>query len=393
MVAAGGQIITDKNRRLYAAMTMYMDDVVGQLTAKLQSKGMWNDTLLVFMSDNGGPVYEPGAANNHPHRGGKYSDFDGGVRTNAFMSGGHVPSVRRGTEFEGVVSIADWYSTFCGLAGIDPTDHAAAAANPWLEQHNLPTLPQIDSVDQWPAIMADVNARNASFALSADSVFRWPFKLVTGEQAYGSLYTGPLFPNCSTVAGIVADGPVFVDLKVFDKPVLYSTNTSEQAHATYTHDCGKSGCLFNVRDDPTEHNDLASDTAHADVLKELQADLAQVEIFNPDRGVTSAIACQAGVANGGYYGPFVHIEGYYTNVKPPSIAKQILNAAYMKEVDRFNATEVQVKCVAEFQKVLSTKFGQQHFYGKMDKCSNASNTDEHSDRQLLGVAPIICDIF
>ena len=110
-------------------------------------------------------------------------------------------------------------------------------------------------------------------------MFRWPYKLVTGQQAYGNLYTGPLFPNCSTVAGIVQNGPVFVDLKVFGKKVLYSTNVTEQSAATFTHDCGKAGCLFNVQDDPTEHNDLASDAAHADVLQELQSDLAQVTVL------------------------------------------------------------------------------------------------------------------
>ena len=43
--------------------------------SKLQDSGLWDNTLLVFVSDNGGPIYEPGAANNYPRRGGKYNDF------------------------------------------------------------------------------------------------------------------------------------------------------------------------------------------------------------------------------------------------------------------------------------------------------------------------------
>lgn len=39
---------------------------------------MWNNTLLWFVSDNGGPIYAGG--NNFPMRGGKYSEFEGGVR-------------------------------------------------------------------------------------------------------------------------------------------------------------------------------------------------------------------------------------------------------------------------------------------------------------------------
>jgi hypothetical protein len=48
-------------------------------------------------------------------RGGKFSDFDGGTRTNAFVSGGLVPATSRGTVYEGIVSIADWYGLFCEL--------------------------------------------------------------------------------------------------------------------------------------------------------------------------------------------------------------------------------------------------------------------------------------
>merc|ERR1719311_204731 len=99
----------------YSAMVLYMDDAVKEITEALVERGMWNNTLMLFLSDNGGPIYEPGSANNHPLKGGKYSDWEGGVRTNAFVSGGFVPSARRGTAFEGVVSIADWYGTLCEL--------------------------------------------------------------------------------------------------------------------------------------------------------------------------------------------------------------------------------------------------------------------------------------
>lgn len=56
-------------------MVHYMDDAVGELVDKLKAKGAWDNTLLLFMSDNGGPVYIPGSANNHPLKGGKYSDW------------------------------------------------------------------------------------------------------------------------------------------------------------------------------------------------------------------------------------------------------------------------------------------------------------------------------
>ncbi|CAK9076379.1 unnamed protein product, partial [Durusdinium trenchii] len=89
------QLPWTQNRRLYAGMTLYLDTMIGQDG----SGTMYDNTLIVFTADNGGPVYEPG---------GKYSDWEGAVRTNAFVSGGFVPPHRRGKKFRGVMSIADW---------------------------------------------------------------------------------------------------------------------------------------------------------------------------------------------------------------------------------------------------------------------------------------------
>ena len=43
-------------RTTYQGMVKFMDDVIGNLTRALVAKGMWNDTLIFFSSDNGGPV-------------------------------------------------------------------------------------------------------------------------------------------------------------------------------------------------------------------------------------------------------------------------------------------------------------------------------------------------
>ncbi len=64
-------------------------------------------------------------ANNYPLRGGKTGNFEGGVRANAFVSGGLVPAARRGTKEDGLIAIEDWYATFCSLAGVDPADTKA----------------------------------------------------------------------------------------------------------------------------------------------------------------------------------------------------------------------------------------------------------------------------
>ena len=56
-------------------------------------EGLFENTLIIFSSDNGGDL----SKNNWPLRGSKYSDFEGGIRTAALVSGGYLPANVRGT--------------------------------------------------------------------------------------------------------------------------------------------------------------------------------------------------------------------------------------------------------------------------------------------------------
>ena len=144
VIQQGGKAFDSENRRLLMAMTKYMDDTIKNLTEAFKAKGMWNNTLVVFTTDNGGPIYEPGSANNYPLRGGKYSDFEGGVRTSTFMSGGYIPKERQGYVHKGVVSVADWYTIFSELAGVDEHDDKSEEANKWLAKQGLSLLSPVD---------------------------------------------------------------------------------------------------------------------------------------------------------------------------------------------------------------------------------------------------------
>ena len=58
----------DATRMIYHAMVHYLDDAIGNLVKEWQAKHMWENTLMWFVSDNGGPIYAGG--NNFPLRGG-----------------------------------------------------------------------------------------------------------------------------------------------------------------------------------------------------------------------------------------------------------------------------------------------------------------------------------
>lgn len=81
------ETIEDEKRRTYAAMVSAMDDAVGAVLAKLRETGLDERTLIVFISDNGGPT-DVNASSNAPFRGVK-----GEVR-----EGGHPRAVLRPVE-------------------------------------------------------------------------------------------------------------------------------------------------------------------------------------------------------------------------------------------------------------------------------------------------------
>ncbi|MBS0208037.1 MAG: sulfatase [Planctomycetes bacterium] len=71
--------IEDQRRRTYCAMLSAMDDAVGQVLGKLRTAGIEENTLIFFVSDNGGPSGANGSI-NLPLRGNKATTWEGGVR-------------------------------------------------------------------------------------------------------------------------------------------------------------------------------------------------------------------------------------------------------------------------------------------------------------------------
>ena len=180
-----------KCRQQYKAMVSIMDEVVGNVTDAMKNKSMWDNTLVVFSSDNGGPVdLQENAANNWPLRGGKYSLFEGGLRVAAFVSGGFIPKALRGTTNNGIVHIADWYATLSSLAGVDPTDHRAAA--------DPQGLPPIDSIDMWPFLSGKAaTSPRTTIPVGNTCLVKGDYKIILGSTS-PDFWQGPKYPNSSS---------------------------------------------------------------------------------------------------------------------------------------------------------------------------------------------------
>ncbi len=131
--------IDDPHRRVFAGMVGALDDGVGAILAALREEGIEDDTLVFFLSDNGGPTREL-TSSNAPLRGGKGSLYEGGVRVPFFIRwGDRLPAA---ATFDPPVSSLD----------IMPTALAAAGAG-------VPGTPPLDGVDLLPYLTGDRRRR------------------------------------------------------------------------------------------------------------------------------------------------------------------------------------------------------------------------------------------
>jgi arylsulfatase A-like enzyme len=71
--------IADEKRKTFAAMMSGMDDAIGRVLAKVRALGQEENTLIFFISDNGGPTASTTSFNG-PLRGFKMTTFEGGTR-------------------------------------------------------------------------------------------------------------------------------------------------------------------------------------------------------------------------------------------------------------------------------------------------------------------------
>ncbi len=114
--------IKDPKRRVYAAMVDVMDRGIGEVVESLKRNGLYENTIMFFVSDNGGPQgqgYTPhNGSDNGVFRGGKGQYYEGGI---------HIPFmacwpgvIKPGTRVDYPVNTLDISRTAVELAGGDP---------------------------------------------------------------------------------------------------------------------------------------------------------------------------------------------------------------------------------------------------------------------------------
>jgi len=240
--------------KVTGAMYTELDRGVAEVVAALKDTGMWPNTLVVFVSDNGGPLSH---TTNYPHRGGKWQFWEGGVRVRCFVSGPVIPAARRGAEWGGLAHHADWYRTLVeGVAG---------ATLP-----NRTGVVEPDSFNLWHAVLSGGpsprqevvhQVENRYFTEGVKSIRIGSLKLIVGNPSGNQLSQ-----QDSRVLKWPDPAPVPVPLGQ-SGAIIYPHGSDH----VYAGDQGggdhapnppcKPYCLFNLTADASESFDLANDTS------------------------------------------------------------------------------------------------------------------------------------
>ena len=147
------------NRR-QLAMLDAMDVAMGRVIAALEAKDALDDTLLVFLNDNG--ANDEG---NKPYRGSKGSYYEGGILSPAALRWpGQIPA---GSESDALLHVVDLFPTLAGLAGAEP-------------DADLP----LDGLDAWEAIAEGAESPRTEVVHSLDVIREGDWKLLEEDATY-----------------------------------------------------------------------------------------------------------------------------------------------------------------------------------------------------------------
>nr|KAG5702849.1 hypothetical protein BaRGS_001931 [Batillaria attramentaria] len=277
------QDIQNVRRRIYAGMVACMDEGVKNLTEALLDAELWDNTVFVFSTDNGGPVRN--AANNWPLRGTKDTLWEGGVHGVGFVHSNFIK--QKGVINRGLIHVSDWFPTLLGLAGA-----------------SLSGVKPLDGFDQWATISEGKASPRTELLHNIDILFHpagdtsYPgafdtrvraairsgdMKLITGDPGEGE-WTPPPEKDNPLPPSTYSSYP-------FDPP--FSTSPSAD----------KNVWLFNITADPEERYDLSQQ--YPDVVKNL---LQRLQYYSstavPPRFPPNDPNCDP-AKHGGVWGPWI----------------------------------------------------------------------------------------
>ncbi|KAJ0178804.1 hypothetical protein K1T71_005579 [Dendrolimus kikuchii] len=252
--------IAHNARRLYAALVTGLDKSVGHIVSALAEREMLDNTLIIFLSDNGAPTTGPtkNYGSNLPFRGSKGTPWEGAVRLPATLWHKNFESKVCG----GLFHVTDWLPTLVAAAGGNITY-------------------KINGINQWNTLINGLNFERQDILITIDDLNgvaaarQGDFKIILGnidkdksdyyakelkdvrhaEPSYESMLlnseTAHVFKE--TLDLILDIDAIFIKRKKCAVQVDSRNKTSVKELCVPDN---AKGCLFNLRTDPLESHDL-----------------------------------------------------------------------------------------------------------------------------------------
>ncbi|XP_035668426.1 arylsulfatase B-like isoform X1 [Branchiostoma floridae] len=227
----------------YAAMVTAMDEAVGNVTDALKDSGLWDNTVLIFSTDNGA---RRSAGSNWPLRGWKNTLWEGGIRGVCFVTSNLLE--RKGTKSDALIHISDWFPTLIYLS------HGST--------HDTKPL---DGFDVWDSISTGAKSPREEILLNID-----PLKCKMGFTCASG---GGNFNTLTYAAIRSRDWKLLTGFQ--DQGGWKHRKTSGNHFEKPTDSPNKHLWLFNIKNDPQERTDLSE--KYPDVVQDL---LMKLKTYN-----------------------------------------------------------------------------------------------------------------
>ncbi|XP_072315267.1 arylsulfatase J [Eucyclogobius newberryi] len=307
--------IPNLTRRKYAAMVSCLDEAIHNLTMALKRYGYYDNTIIVYSSDNGGQPLAGGS--NWPLRGSKATYWEGGIKAVGFV---HSPLLmNKGTKCRSLVHITDWFPTLVTLA-----------------EGTLEEDLNLDGYDVWEAISEGRPSPRQDILHNIDPIY---IKAKNGswKAGYGLWNTAVQAALRVGHWKLLTGVPGYSD---WVPPQTFSTQrlTHRYHNERIRWDRGKSLWLFNITADPFERVDLSQKYPH--IVKKMLMRLAHynktaVPVRYPAKDLRSNPQL-----NGGVWGPWYkdekekqdeqHINNHLTELSSKKLWKNKLKHRKLK---------------------------------------------------------------
>ena len=250
-------VFTNRERRVFAAVVNYADRAVGRVVEALKDANLYNDSIIIFASDNGAVpttcnqshcTSESNTGSNWPLRGMKASYWEGGCRVPAFVHSPKYLATQAGSTYRGMFHITDWLPTIIqGMLGASSPVLGAEASgsDQWDALRKLGSPPRTElvyGVDHCiPGMELTGAIRIANWKFIIDYNYT-NYPVPTQQTPYLDAYNTTAARNeliNGSLHDLSADPNELVDLSA-----LHPSLATTMRKKLYQHYLGSSGCYM-----------------------------------------------------------------------------------------------------------------------------------------------------